>query len=153
MTHPQNKSSEGTPPTGVLAAVELANQALRAQIGTMTRVEISTLAASLSERIESYLGTPVGDDQEDRELRRDAAYLLKATPEPGSPVFSMYSHMRALARVLRQVASPARMSANDDEGIPPCRPLGQPSGTYRVPSGLGTFDEEHWPSPATQGPQ
>ncbi|MCW8217786.1 hypothetical protein [Streptomyces griseolus] len=116
----------------------IVNSALSLQLGTTRRSEIEAQAAQLTELLAVFAATPLPEgDRVVRELRQDAVCLLETAPEPGALVFSVHSHMRALARVLRRLV--AVETAGDADAMEPSRvaaPAGQPSGTYRVPSGL-----------------
>lgn len=132
----------GRPPTTPCpdpdAVTRIVNSALSLQLGTTRRSEIEAQAAQLTELLAVFAATPLPEgDRVVRELLQDAVCLLETAPEPGALAFSVHSHMRALARVLRRLV--AVETAGDADAMEPSRvaaPPGQPSGTYRVPSGL-----------------
>jgi hypothetical protein len=75
-------------------------EALACRLGTTTREDMERHTRLLRERAEALLGTEAeaGAGAEARELVRA---LLDSAPSREAPAFAAYSHMQALARVLR----------------------------------------------------
>lgn len=81
------------------------------QLGTTTRSELDDAVASLRGRVGALLGDPSAEEGEGHWSSADRGFLLEAThlldnpPVPGSLTHEVYSHVRALARVLRRLVA------------------------------------------------
>ncbi|MEU8735913.1 hypothetical protein [Streptomyces halstedii] len=146
MTHPHDGTREA--PLNLDAATRLADEALSFQIGTTTRLAMDDVTVRLVEQVEAFFeeGLPE-DESEAAAQRKEIRTLLERCPDGEDPAFSAWTYMRALGRVLRRHVTQYRhrhehqaQKANGQEGngISPEPVPGQPSGTYRVPSGLAT---------------
>ncbi|MFB7227070.1 hypothetical protein ACFCY9_05080 [Streptomyces fimicarius] len=101
------------------------------RLGTTTRAELDSAVISLRGRVGALVGHPPAGAEEtsgaDRGFLLEVTHLLDNPPAPEALSHEVYSHVRALARVLRKLAAMNRGGGAGPSGSPrpplPVRPV------------------------------
>ncbi|MFB7401102.1 hypothetical protein [Streptomyces rubiginosohelvolus] len=101
------------------------------RLGTTTRAELDSAVVSLRGRVSALVGHPTagaeGMSGADRGFLLEVTHLLDNPPAPEALSHEVYSHVRALARVLRKLAAMNRGGGAGPSGSPrpplPVRPV------------------------------
>ncbi len=106
------------------------------RLGTTTRAELDNAAVSLRGQVSALVGRPPAGTEAmsgaDRGFLLEVTHLLDNPPAPEALSHEVYSHIRALARVLRKLAV-----TNRGEGAGSAGPARPPLPVRPVP-GRGT---------------
>jgi len=106
-----DRSSDAVASTEAEQGEREVRRVLAFQLGTTTRTELDDAAASLRGRVVALLGDPAAEEREKHWGCADRGFLLEVThlvdnpPAPGALSHEVYSHVRALARVLRKLVA------------------------------------------------
>lgn len=101
------------------------------RLGTTTRSELDSAVVSLRGRVSALVGRPSagteGMSGADRGFLLEVTHLLDNPPSSEALSHEVYSHVRALARVLRKLAAVKRVGGGGPAGSPrpplPVRPV------------------------------
>ncbi|ONI54290.1 MULTISPECIES: hypothetical protein [unclassified Streptomyces] len=121
-------SSEAVASTDAEQAECEVRRVLAFQLGTTTRSELDDAAASLRGRVSALLGDPSAEEGKTHGGIADRGFLLEVThlidnpPAPHALSHEVYSHVRALARVLRKLVAMKRAAASVRPPLP-VRPI------------------------------
>ncbi|MER8234135.1 hypothetical protein [Streptomyces sp. NPDC094049] len=86
------------------------------QLGTTTRTALDAQVDVLVAHMKDQLGSPLASTERFARLREEGEFLLAGRPKRDALSYSVYAHMRALARVLRRLrALSATASGSDAE--------------------------------------
>lgn len=146
MSHPPNEAQQA-PALNPAAAITLADETLRLQLGTTTLPAMQVQVALLVAQIRCFFEAGLPDDQEEADAQRQEILpLLDEVPAGDDVAWRTWTRMRALGRVLRRhVAQYTNRRLGEDReprGVPREVPAatgnGVPKGAYRVPTVLET---------------
>ncbi|MFD4127010.1 hypothetical protein ACFXKK_07505 [Streptomyces globisporus] len=116
---------------GETDAEQEVRRVLAFRLGTTTRAELDSAVVSLRGRVGSLIGRPParadGMSGADRGFLLEVTHLLDNPPAQEALSHEVYSHVRALARVLRKLAAMNRVGNAGPTGLPrpplPVRPV------------------------------
>ncbi|MER6598723.1 hypothetical protein [Streptomyces parvus] len=116
---------------GKADAEQEVRRVLAFRLGTTTRAELDSAVVSLRGRVSALVGHPAagteGMSGADRGFLLEVTHLLDNPPSPEALSHEVYSHVRALARVLRKLAAVKRVGGAGPAGSPrpplPVRPV------------------------------
>lgn len=116
---------------GETDAEQEVRRALAFRLGTTTRAELDSAVVSLRGRVGALVGHPPagaeGMSGADRGFLLEVTHLLDNPPAPEALSHEVYSHVRALARVLRKLVAMNRGGGAGPSGSPrpplPVRPV------------------------------
>ncbi|MEV8002040.1 hypothetical protein AB0P10_05125 [Streptomyces parvus] len=98
---------------GKADAEQEVRRVLAFRLGTTTRAELDSAVVSLRGRVSALVGHPAagpeGMSGADRGFLLEVTHLLDNPPAPQALSHEVYSHVRALARVLRKLAAVNRV--------------------------------------------
>ncbi|MFE6914238.1 hypothetical protein [Streptomyces rubiginosohelvolus] len=107
-------------PSAVADVEQEVRRALAFRLGTTTRAELDSAVVSLRGRVGALVGHPPagaeGMSGADRGFLLEVAHLLDNPPAPEALSHEVYSHVRALARVLRNLAAMNRAGSAGPTG-------------------------------------
>lgn len=90
------------------------------RLGTTTRAELDSAVVSLQGRVDALVGRPPAGAEAmsgaDRGFLLEVTHLLDNPPAPEALSHEVYSHVRALARVLRKLAAMNRVGGTGPAG-------------------------------------
>ncbi|MFH9211258.1 hypothetical protein [Streptomyces globisporus] len=106
----KTSSAAGAGRPGEVADVEQeVRRALAFRLGTTTRAELDSAVVSLRGRVGALVSRPPAEAEgmsgADRGFLLEVTHLLDNPPAPEALSHEVYSHVRALARVLRKLAA------------------------------------------------
>ncbi len=117
----KTSSASGAGRPSAVADAELeVRRVLALRIGTTTRAELDGAVVSLRGRESALAGHPPaeveGMSEADRGFLLEITHLLDTPPAPEALSHEVYSHVRALARVLRKLATVNRVGGAGPAG-------------------------------------
>ncbi|MCC8478100.1 hypothetical protein LMJ41_09400 [Streptomyces globisporus] len=105
---------------GKADAEQEVRRVLAFRLGTTTRAELDSAVVSLRGRVSALVGHPAagaeGMSGADRGFLLEVTHLLDNPPAPEALSHEVYSHVRALARVLRKLAAVKRVGGAGPTG-------------------------------------
>ncbi|MFQ6854574.1 hypothetical protein AAIB46_27280 [Streptomyces sp. 35M1] len=105
---------------GKADAEQEVRRVLAFRLGTTTRTELDSAVVSLRGRVNALVGHPAagaeGVSGADRGFLLEVTHLLDNPPAPQALSHEVYSHVRALARVLRKLAAVNRVGGTGPAG-------------------------------------
>ncbi len=143
MTHnPTDRPRRRTQPVNINASMQLANESLSLRLGTTTLSAIRTQTDELVDTINRLTRSPTtGADTKGRQLRQEAAELVRGVPDEFALAYSSFSYMRVLALLLRRLAEYTEEVASE-QGGGAIAPRADPAP--RLPRGLATIGQRQW---------
>ncbi|WP_432112888.1 hypothetical protein [Streptomyces sp. S1] len=96
-----------------LDALTIADKAFGLQLGTTRRPVFVEMAGLLTDCVREHLAAPVEDGEDYELVLEEARGLLIAAPGRDALTYSIYTHMRALARIVR------RLEYKEETSLPP----------------------------------
>ncbi|MGW4036402.1 hypothetical protein ACWEIM_08935 [Streptomyces sp. NPDC004778] len=118
-------------PSAVADVEQEVRRVLAFRLGTTTRVELDGAVVSLRGRVGALVGHPPAEAEGmsgvDGGFLLEVTHLLDNPPAPEALSHEIYSHVRALARVLRKLTAMNRVGGAGHSGSPrpalPVRPV------------------------------
>ncbi|GGW11875.1 hypothetical protein GCM10010264_47300 [Streptomyces globisporus] len=118
-------------PSAVADVEQEVRRVLAFRLGTTTRAELDSAVVSLRGRVGALVGNPPagaeGMSGADRGFLLEVTHLLDNPPAPEALSHEVYSHVRALARMLRKLGATNRGGGVGPSGSPrlplPVRPV------------------------------
>ncbi|MFJ7625376.1 hypothetical protein ACIQZN_02655 [Streptomyces sp. NPDC097595] len=162
MSHPPNEAQQA-PALNPAAAITLADETLRLQLGTTTLPAMQVQVVLLVAQIRCFFEVGLPEDQEEADAQRQEILpLLDEVPAGDDVAWRTWTRMRALGRVLRRhVAQYTNRKLGEDRDpgddtpreVPAATGRGVPKGVYRVPTVLEMRRAQQWLNRSAGGHQ
>ncbi|MBW5248408.1 hypothetical protein JGS39_05105 [Streptomyces sp. P01-B04] len=158
MSHPPNEAQQA-PALNPAAAITLADETLRLQLGTTTLPAMQVQVVLLVEQIRCFFEAGLPEDREEADAQRQEILPLLEEVLAGDDVaWRTWTRMRALGRVLRrhvaQYTDRRLGEGQEPREAPTVAPgSGGPRGTYRVPTVLEMRRAQQWLNRSAGGHQ